>query len=536
MTRNKLWTIFLSIVVLTVLSLLVDIPRLPSWVPGHQWFTKQKVHLGLDLQGGTQLIYQANTSQIPDDQKVSAVEGARDVIERRVNVFGVAEPLIQTAKVGEDWRVIVELPGIKNVSDAIKMIGETPTLEFKEQAPQTGASDPAAIAQYNQMAKQKAESILQQALQPNADFSKLAKQYSEDPGSKDKGGDLGWFAKGMMVPEFETAVFDQLKKGETTKTLVQTSFGYHIIKKVDERTNDKGEMEVTASHILILTQAQTAPQNTDWQYTGLTGKQLKSATMTFDPNSNEPEVSLEFNEEGTKLFGEITTRNVSKPVAIFLDGVPLSIPTVNEPITSGKAVITGKFDMKEAKELATRLSAGALPVPITLISQQNIGPSLGKLSVQNSLLAGLLGLLMVMLFMTIFYRGRGLLASIILIIYALINLALFKLIPVTLTLAGVAGFILSIGMAVDAQVLIFERIKDEERLGKSSTSAISDGFVHAWTAICDSNITTLIICFILYQLGSGTVRGFGLTLGIGILISMFTAITVTRTFLKLVTK
>ncbi|MCX6741466.1 MAG: protein translocase subunit SecD, partial [Candidatus Parcubacteria bacterium] len=301
-----------------------------------------------------------------------------------------------------------------------------------------------------------------------------------------------------------------------------------------ERTNSSGQEEILASHILIKTEStDEAAANGGWADTGLTGKQLKSAVLTFDTQTNEPQISLEFDAEGTKLFGDITTRNVGKPVAIFLDGFPISIPNVQEPITSGKAVISGKFSVKEAKDLAQRLSAGALPVPIKLVSQQNIGPSLGQIAVQKSMAAGVIGFLAVILFMVMFYGVYGLMAALSLFIYVLINLALYKLIPVTLTLAGIAGFIISMGMALDANVLIFERMRDERRLGKSGLTMIDDGFRHAWTAIRDSNVSTLIACFILYEFGTGLVRGFGLTLGLGVLLSMFTAIIITKTILKL---
>ncbi len=541
MNRNKVWTTFVLIIVFTLLALLVDIPQLPNWVPGYQWFSKHKVHLGLDLQGGTQLIYRTDTSDIPAGQKVSAVDGARDVIERRVNIFGVNESIIQTARLENEWNLIIELPGIEDVHSAVNMIGETPILEFKEQAPphELSQSEKDAIAEYNQQAQERAQDILEKTLALDADFSLLAQEYSEDPGSKSAGGDLGWFSKGMMIPEFEKVVFEDLIVGQITSELLNTDIGYHIIKKTDEKIDEEtGEItEVMASHILIITQSEEMiRQNGKWQYTGLTGKQLKSALVTFDPQTGEAEVSLEFNKEGAKLFGEITGRNINKPVAIFLDNYPLSIPVVREKIISGQAVISGSFKLDEAKELARRLSAGALPVPIQLIGQQNIGPSLGKISVDKSVIAGLLGFLLVTIFMIGFYKWRGVLAIMALSIYALIVLALYKLIPVTLTLAGVAGFIISLGMAVDANILIFERIKDERRLGKPLPVAIDDGFRHAWTAIRDGNITTLIVCFILYQFGSGLVRGFGLTLGIGVLLSMLTAIIVTRTFLRITTK
>ncbi len=540
MNRNKIWTTFVLIILFTLLALLIDIPRLPDWVPGHQWFSNHKVHLGLDLQGGTQLTYRTDTSDIPSGEKISAVDGARDVIERRINIFGVSEPIIQTSKLEKEWNLIVELPGVEDVRSAVDMIGETPILEFKEQAPphELSQSEKDAIAEYNLQAQERAQDVLEKALMPDADFSVLTQEYSEDPGSKSIGGDLGWFSKGMMIPEFEKVVFEDLTVGQITQELVITDVGCHIIKKTDEKINDEGDItEVKASHILIITQSEEAIRNNgQWQYTGLTGKQLQRASVTFGGQSGEAEVSLEFNKEGAKLFGEITGRNIDKPVAIFLDNYPLSIPVVREKITSGQAVISGNFKLVEAKELARRLSAGALPVPIKLIGQQNIGPSLGRVSVEKSVIAGLLGFLLVAIFMVGFYKWRGVLAVVALSVYALVVLALYKLIPVTLTLAGVAGFIISLGMAVDANILIFERIKDERRLGKPLFVAIDDGFDHAWTAIRDGNITTLIVCFILYQFGSGLVRGFGLTLGIGVLVSMFTAIIVTRTFLRITTK
>jgi len=552
MERNKLWTIFAIICFLSLLAFLIVYPTIPEWVPGYKLFSRPKIHLGLDLQGGTQLIYETDTSDIPDDQKVAAVEGARDVIENRVNVFGVTEPLIQTLKSGKEWRLLVELPGVQDVHAAIEMIGETPILEFKEQGlpRELTTEEKEQIIKYNEQALLRAEEVLKQALKSSADFAQLAKEYSEDSGSGQNGGDLGWFSRGTMVPEFEKAAFDDLSVGEITSSLVETDFGYHIIKKIDERIKEQQlkvesedvegiqiqaepEKEVRASHILIATQSIETAQGIEWQYTGLTGKQLKSSFVSFNSQTNEPEVSLEFNEEGAKLFSEITKRNIGKPVAIFLDGLILSVPMVQEEIPSGQAVISGTFDLKEAKELAQRLSAGALPVPIKLISQQNIGPSLGQVSVKKSFMSGIIGFLVIIIFMISFYKKRGLIASLALFIYALIVLALFELIPVTLTLAGIAGFILSLGMAVDANVLIFERVKDEEALGKSPLSAIHDGFKNAWTAVRDGNITTLIVCFILYYFGTGLVRGFGLTLGLGVLISMFTTITVTKNFLEL---
>ncbi len=534
---SKYWTTFTLILVLVLFVLLIDIPRLPKWIPFSQWFTKQKIHFGLDLQGGTELIYETDTSQIPEAERALAVEAARDLIERRVNIFGVTEPVIQTVKTEDGWRLMVSLPGIKNVAEAIKMIGETPVLEFKEQAQpkEITPEEKKEIEEYNKKAKKLAQDVLKNALQLGSDFSILAETYSEDLGSKKQSGDLGWFKKGEMVSTFEEAVFNKLRLNEITKELVETPFGFHIIKKTGERKNDQGETEVRASHILIRTKSEEEIKELagQWVYTGLTGKQLKTARLVFNPETNEPEVSLEFNNEGAKLFADITSRNIGKQVAIFLDGLPISAPVVREAITGGKAVITGKFSVPEAKELAQRLSAGALPVPIKLISQQNIGASLGMIGVEKSFIAGIIGFLLVVIFMIFFYGRYGFVAAVALLIYILITLAIFKLIPVILTLAGIAGFIISIGMAVDANVLIFERIKDERARGRAGFTLIEDSFRHAWTAIRDSNITTLISCFILYQFGTGLVKGFGLTLGIGVLVSMFTAIVVTKTILRL---
>jgi len=427
--RKKIWLTFLGILVIGILAGLVSWPKGPD-ISIHKWgidYDKElKIHLGLDLQGGTHLVYQADLSQIKEKDYSEAMEGVRDVIERRVNMFGVSEPVIQIA---QKDRLIVELAGVKDISKAIKMIGDTPSLDFRE-------------------------------------------EISE----------------------------------EELKEIIKSS-GQEVPKEM--------------------------PSGPYFKPTGLSGKQLNRADISFDPQTHEPEVILEFNDEGKKLFAEITERNVQKIVAIYLDNVPISTPVVQEPIRDGRAVISGKFTLDEAKLLVRRLNAGALPVPIKLISQQTIGASLGKDSLQKSLLAGIIGLIILAFFLIIYYRLPGLLAVIALGLYILIVISLFKLIPVVLTLAGTAGFILSIGMAVDANVLIFERMKEELRSGKSLGVAIEEGFKRAWSSIRDSNASTLIVCAILFGFGTGLIKGFALTLGIGIVMSMFSAIIITRTFLRI---
>lgn len=525
--RKKIWFAFLGILVLGLVAGLIDYPRVPAWVPGVSFWNRYNVQLGLDLRGGSHLVYEADVAQVPTGERADALEGVRDVIERRVNFFGVSEPVVQTNKVGDNWRVIVELPGVKDVNEAIKLIGETPILEFKEQSTEPPPSD-GELTQVNAEAKQKAEGILRRA-RAGEDFAKLASEFSEDS-SKDQGGDLGWFGKGVMVAPFEEAAF-ALKLNQITSSLVETQFGYHIIKKTDEREAE-GVEEIRASHILIRTVQPTQPE--EWQATGLSGTQLKKAVVEFDQNTGQPQVSLTFNDEGKELFAQITERNVGKPVAIFLDGAPISIPTVQQAITGGSAVITGNFSLPEAKQLAQRLNSGALPVPVKLVSQETVDASLGKTSVEKSLLAGLLGVALVALFMIVYYRLPGVLAVVALGMYTLLTMAIFKLWPVTLTLAGIAGFILSVGMAVDANVLIFERLREELRGGKQLVPAVEEGFKRAWTSIRDSNISSLITALILLWFGSSLVKGFAVTLSLGILVSMFTAITVTRTFLRLI--
>jgi protein-export membrane protein SecD len=496
--------------------------------------------LGLDLLGGTHLIYEANVAEIENSERASSLAGVRDVIERRVNALGVSEPLVQTNQVGDSWRVIVELAGVHDVNTAIEMIGETPLLEFKEENPETTQmtdEQEAELTQLNYELSVKAGEVLDQIL-AGGDFAKLAAEYSEDPGSKDNGGFYAGIKKGVFIPEYEDVLFNKMNSGEVYPELIETQFGYHIVKKEGVR-GEGDDTEIDTRHILFKTKVPAdigVELTPEWKNTELTGKQLEKARVELDPNSGIPQVSLEFDSEGSDLFAEITKRNSGKLVAIFLDGQPISIPRVNEPILSGQAVISGGFTINEAKLLAQRLNAGALPVPINLISQTTVGASLGNESVQKSLIAGFWGLILIGLFMILVYRVPGILSVISLLIYVVIVLALFKLIPITLTLAGIAGFILSVGMAVDANVLIFERVKEELRDGRDLVASVDQGFKRAWSSIRDSNISSLITCAILFWFGSSIIKGFAFTLGIGIVVSMFSAITITRQLLRLIAK
>ena len=517
-TTTKIRTTFAFIILLAIFAGFIIYPKAPGW------FGNFKVHLGLDLQGGTHLVYQADVSDLDDQQKKEGVEALRDVIERRINIYGVSEPIVQTNYSGENYRIIVELAGVKDVNEAIKIIDRTPSLDFR-----TEGSIEINEELEEDIVKNKAQEILDRVL-AGEDFTTLADEYNEDPGSKDIGGDLPWVTKGTFVPEFDKAIFGDLKVNQISSELIESQFGYHIIKKLEERLNDDGEIEVHAAHILF----QKKDADLNWVVTGLGGKHVNKAQLSFQQNTQEPMVLLEFNDEGKDIFAQLTADNIGKPIGIFLDDILISDPIVQEPIKDGNAQISGRFSIDEAKQLVKDLNLGALPVPIELISQQTVGASLGQESVQKSLLAGLIGLIAAALFMLLFYRLPGLIAVITLAIYALITLAIFEIIPVVMTLAGVAGFILSIGMAVDANVLIFERTKEELYKGRSLNSAIENGFIRAWSSIRDSNISSIITCLILAWFGTSIIKGFAITLGIGILISMFSAITVTRTFLRLV--
>lgn len=538
--RNNIRIQFATILLLGIVAGIISYPKAVSFMPPVETaLNKLKINLGLDLQGGIHLEYKADVSNVESSKISDAMAGAQDVIERRVNAFGVGEPLVQSARSGGEYRIIVELPGIKDIEEAKKKIKEAPLLEFKEE----GEVDQQTVAMFDQMNeqnKQKAQAVLEKMKNGEGNFEELAKENSQDPGSKEKGGDLDFAKKGSYVPEFEKALFDSgLKPGEVYPELVETQFGWHIIKFIESR-GEGDDLEVHGAHILLAKQSAEQYPELKYKETGLTGSNLKSASVVFQNQGiGEPQVSLRFDSEGTKLFADITKRNLGKPVAIYLDGSVISAPTVQSEITNGEAVITGNFTLQQAKELAQRLNQGALPVPLTLVSQQSIEPSLGADSLRQSLYAGMIGLVAVAIFMILYYRLFGVVATLALLIYTALMVALFKLsaftpFSITLTLSGIAGFVLSIGMAVDANILIFERTKEEIRKGRMIEGALSEGFKRAWTSIRDGNLSTIITSLILILFGTGFVKGFALTLILGVLVSMFTAVTISRTLLKVI--
>ena len=378
--------------------------------------------LGLDLAGGTELVYKADMSQTPPEEQGGALSALQGVIERRVNLFGVAEPLVQTSQASalagqtED-RLIVDLPGVTDVKAAVAALGETPTLDFR------------------------------------------------------------------------------LATTSTVGTTTQTTF---------------------------------IP-------TGLTGRYLSGASLQFGSGATaglaSPEVLLTFNSEGAKLFEQITSQHVGQTLAIFLDGQPISTPTIQEAIPGGQATITGNFTATQARDLVQNLNFGALPVPILLESTSSVGPTLGAAAITAGVIAGIVGFAIVALFMIAWYRLPGLVAAVALAEYIAFMLAAIKIIPITLTASGIAGLIITVGMAVDANVLIFERTKEELRAGKSPREAVHIGFGRAWTAIRDGHFTMLISGIILFWLGTSLVQGFALVFVLGVLASFVSAVSLSRIFL-----
>lgn len=409
--------------------------------------------LGLDLQGGSYLVYKADISAIDEGDIGHSMDSLRDVIERRINAFGVAEPNVntETNTLGvEDveYRLVVELPGVTNLDEAVEMIGQTPLLEFKVEAPED----------------------IQNRIQEEV-------------------------TEILSGSELEEAALVRL------------------IELENERYID----------------------------TGLTGKYLQKSQLQFSQGSiasggsfqSTPIVTLSFDNEGGRLFEQITRDNLGKTIAIYLDGEIVSAPRVNSVISGGQAIIEGNFTVDEAKTTVTRLNSGALPIPIELISTNTIGPTLGHEAVEAGIAAGVLGFILISIIMVLWYRLPGLIAIVALGIYTALMLWIFKFLPITLTSAGITGFIISIGIAVDANILIFERMGEEMKKGSRIYEAVAIGFNRAWDSIRDANFSSLLATIFLFWFGTTLIKGFALVFGIGILISMLTAITFTRSFLLL---
>jgi len=392
------------------------------WPSGPNYFGREmKIHLGLDLQGGSQLTYEIDTSGLGDKDPKNAQAETVDLMSRRVDALGVSEPKIQGTKIGDKYGVLVELPGVHDIEQAKAIIGKTAQLRFYETKGEAG-----------------------------------------------------------------------LPGGETSE-LVPTDLTGADVKR--------------------------AEAGTDSQKSNFSG--------------TSPIIYLEFNAEGAKKFQEITKRNIGKVLVTKLDDQIINQATVQSEISGGKAQIEGIETLKEARDTAQLINEGALPAPVRLVQESHVGAALGKDAIEKSLVAGLFGLILVAAFMLIYYRGLGLSAVAALAIYTLLVIAIFKIIPVTLTLAGIAGFIFSIGVAVDANILVFERFKEEKRKGIAVTQALEGGFTRSWPSIRDSNVASLITAGILFYIGSGIVKGFAVTLAIGIAVSMFTALIITRTILRL---
>lgn len=522
---------FVGVVLLGLVSALIAYPRLVSFAPPvEQFLGKLKMNYGLDLQGGIHLEYLADVKDITNDKQAEALEAAVAVIERRVNAFGVGEPLVQLSKSGNENRIIVELPGVKDIEEAKKLIKETPFLEFRELAGEEAQKE---IDDYNAQSLDTAGKILEN-VRNGSDFAEAAKTWSQDPGSKDAGGEYDFQKKGFYVEAFDKVTFDpSFAKGSVWPELVETTFGWHILKKLDER-GEGDDREVKIAHILFPKYNLSDFPQKQFKATGLSGKNLKDAFVDYQSQGlGAPQIGLRFDDEGAKLFADITKRNIGKPVAIFLDQYIISQPTVQTEILNGQAVITGDFSLPEANALVKRFNEGALPVPISLVSQQSIDASLGKTALDMSVYAGVIGLAAVAVFMVFFYRFLGLIAVIALLLYSAMLLALFKLssftpFPMTLTLSGIAGFILSIGIAVDANVLIFERTREEFSFGKSMRTSLREGFRRAWPSIRDGHLSTIITTLVLMGIGTGFVKGFAITLALGVLLSLFTAVVLVR--------
>jgi len=412
-----------------------------------QWLTQNRIpevtlkgiNLGLDLQGGVRVVYDIDDKDVSENDRDQALESLRQVVNKRVNAFGVSEPRIYIES-GDQNRLVVELAGLDNTKEAIERIGDTPKLEFYKGRKQSESQE---IIDTIQSRLNSDEPI------DNLDFYK--NPYYDD----------------------------------------------------------------TVSPII-------------------SGNNIERADVVFDPNTNLSKVSVTIDEEGKNKFAEFTKNNIGEILYIVLDENIVSGPSINQEIPNGQAVITGQFTTKETKDLVDSLNAGALPLPINLVSEQVVEASLGQDSLDKSIYAGVVGFILIIVFMIYWYRILGIISSVALVFYVILVLGIFKLLGFTLTLAGITGFLVSIGFAVDGNILIFERIKEELDKGRDLNIAIKEGFSRAWISIRDSQLSTLISSLILFYLASGVVQGFAITLSIGVIVSLFSSLTLSRIMLDFI--
>lgn len=619
------------------------------------WVKNHNYHFGLDILGGTSLEYKIDLTKVDKADINSISNGILRVIEKRVNNLGVAESNIYLANTSLGGKhIIVELPGVKDIDEAIKTVGKTVLLEFKEQKSEYTKEELEDINKYNNDVRDKAKKILEELklkqTEKDFDFISFAKQNSDinvvesdwlyedelpvnlrsimqynkgqisdkfievdeesstptiqipqmtdkkesnrkvftqeeyrishivisftgsslssfnknihiskeeakkkaekilsnilsnnttfekevinsdETNSAKNGGDMGFISKSNIMPEIGDIIFTaSTVVGNIIPQVIETGFGYHIIKVTDHKdAKSETKTEPQLKYISVTLKLKPTKPQEGWAETKLTGAQFKRADVTFD-QLGRPQVSIKFNDEGTQLFAELTKKNLQKPIAIFLDGQILTSPIVQTEITNGEAVITGDFNTQAAITLARDLNTGAIPAPITLVAQNNVGPTIGADALKYSIYASVLAFIFVAIFMMLYYKLSGIISVIALIFYTTLMLSIIKLVPITLTVAGIAGMILSVGMAVDANILIFARIKEELKINKKSLKiAIEIGFNRAWSAIWDSHISSLLTAIILFIFGTGMIRGFAVILIVGIILSLFSAVYITR--------
>lgn len=530
---------FILAVVGSIFLAVISYPKLIAWQPAaFEYINAWQVNQGLDLQGGIHLEYEADVKDIPSDQLTDALQSAQAVIERRVNAFGVGEPLIQLSNRGDSHRIIVELPGIKNIDAAKNMIQETPFMEFREQASDADLEAfTKEIDAKNEENKNRAQATLTLA-QSGQDFSALAKEVSQDPSAAQTGGDLGFVKRGEFVREFEDVLFkDDFAAGSVYPELVESAYGWHIIKKEEVRGEGENQ-EVRSLHILFFKDSVQNYPDKLYLPTGLSGKNVKKVSVDYQTQGiGQPQVLIQFDSEGAEKLAEVSKKNIGKPLAIFIDGEIFSAPVIQQELTGGQATVTSDFNSESVKEYVKRLNEGALPLPITLVAQQTVDASLGESALQQSLFAGLVGLIAVAVYMLVFYRFLGFVAVIALLFYTALLVVIFKFsaftpFAITVTLSGIAGFVLSIGIAVDANILVFERFREELSYGKGVRKALEQAFQRAWPSIRDGHVSTLLTTFILIMTGTGFVKGFAIILALGVLVSLFTAVVLVRVILR----